>query len=220
MSTLCHPRPTHRPFASLHRYTKPICFVCTRLLRVKHSFYWRVWTESLPLDSKATSLQMQRNSFLPSLLPEGLWIERNPGGRERQTKGYNKYRSVWCQVQKATYPWCLLGNQSACRPPGWLKCLWLFSALPIPPSTLSSPAHGLPSLSFSSLYNLDVSAMCSLGPLTFALSLSSSLLFLSRPSPSPLMANFGLLAMSGVLLSLPALDSSRCLWLYSPSHLQ
>lgn len=38
--------------------------------------------------------------------------------------------------------------------------------------------------------------------------------------PTPLMAQFSLLAMFSLLLSFSTLDSSRCLWLFSLSHLQ
>lgn len=38
--------------------------------------------------------------------------------------------------------------------------------------------------------------------------------------PTPFLAMSSLLAMFSLLLSLPALDSARCLWLCSPSYLQ
>lgn len=51
---------------------------------------------------------------------------------------------------------------------------------------------------------------------------SLALLSLSSHSlhPTPLMVWSNLLATFSLLLSLPALDSSRCLWLCSASHLQ
>lgn len=75
-------------------------------------------------------------------------------------------------------------------------------------SPQTSPAQEIctpyPSSRFWFLENPAISVMCSRS------SLFSPALF----PPSPLMAWFSL------LLSLPALDSSRCLWLCFPSHLQ
>lgn len=44
--------------------------------------------------------------------------------------------------------------------------------------------------------------------------------FLSSPPPPTPLAKLTLLVIFTVLLSLPSLDSSRHLWLYSPSYLQ
>lgn len=85
--------------------------------------------------------------------------------------------------------------------------------LPLPET---SPAHRLPLPHLPFLYNPAISAMFSCFVSLFLL--SSSLLFLSC---SPLMVWSILLAMFSLLLcSLPALDSSRCPWLYSLSYVQ
>lgn len=75
----------------------------------------------------------------------------------------------------------------------------------------------------SSLFLSDLSSLCSLDPqflLVCLPSLLSSLPPLIFLPPSLLMTQFGLQTMFSLFLSLPALDSSRCLWLFSPSHLQ
>lgn len=59
-------------------------------------------------------------------------------------------------------------------------------------------------------------------PTLLVVSLALSLLVHSHPlrPPSPLMVQFSLLVMFSLLLFLPALESSRCFWLYFPSEPQ
>lgn len=131
--------------------------------------------------------------------------------------------SLVCQVQRKPgtdgYLWCPLAHQSVRRLPGALSTSGssqLFSLLP----TLNS-AHGLSFPSFSFLDNPDISDRNSFGSRSPLLALSSVCsLFSSLPILSPVVAWFHQVAMFTPLLSLPAQDSSRCLWLYSPSHPQ
>lgn len=89
----------------------------------------------------------------------------------------------------------------SCWPPGSISTCGSSPLLSPCPLSYTSSALGVPSPSFSFLYNIPMSAMYLPDPLSF--------IFLSLPFPCPLMAWSILLAMFCLLLSLPVLDASK-----------